>query len=478
MGARILAAAPIRPLADYAAVWGLTPSDADAGPITIGTSVLVGNIAGALMIGNSGNKVDQAAELIYSLTDTGGGTSVASLSAAGAGVAINLNPAIGQGVGIGQEPFHPFVGMEMRDPLGSLYSEYRGSVSSTLFSDFYCSPTGGFFTEAWAATGAVGGFWNPNPLDGVSDVSWGFHRTTTTGGKSWIGVYIADGTNTPNAIIAGKGLDTFLAGNNGSVGIGATTTPSAKLHVFGGTVASSSPAFRLDQTWNNAAVGFTGALLQYTRTAAHFTSLPLAIKIGSDTLYSWDVSGNFKIDARTPGFGEVLINSSSTTTNNIILSHGSSAGAALTANQTTGAGNLDIDVKVADGSSNSTIRFGRNVSTSGAVGAFFYSGATLNAFIGGGGNSYIALAAGARFGVGKNNPAVTFDVTGDIQLSGTMKLGGTVVGSLPAASTWPGSLVYVTDLNSTTYGAAAVGGGSNKGVVFSDGGGWFICGAH
>jgi hypothetical protein len=55
------------------------------------------------------------------------------------------------------------------------------------------------------------------------------------------------------------------------------------------------------------------------------------------------------------------------------------------------------------------------------------------------------------------------------------KLPSSTVGSLPAAGTaGAGSLHYVTGLNSTAAGSVAAGGGSNKGVVVSDGSDWRI----
>lgn len=50
----------------------------------------------------------------------------------------------------------------------------------------------------------------------------------------------------------------------------------------------------------------------------------------------------------------------------------------------------------------------------------------------------------------------------------------TVAGAGSAASAGPGALHYVTDLNATTVGSVAAGGGTNDGVVVSDGTAWRI----
>lgn len=62
----------------------------------------------------------------------------------------------------------------------------------------------------------------------------------------------------------------------------------------------------------------------------------------------------------------------------------------------------------------------------------------------------------------------TWNLFGHVRLS-------TVVASLPSAATvGAGAKAFVTDANSTTFGAAAAGGGANKVPVFSDGAGWKI----
>lgn len=50
----------------------------------------------------------------------------------------------------------------------------------------------------------------------------------------------------------------------------------------------------------------------------------------------------------------------------------------------------------------------------------------------------------------------------------------TVAGAGSAATAGAGALHYVTDLNATTAGSTAAGGGSNKGVIVSDGSNWKI----
>jgi hypothetical protein len=56
-----------------------------------------------------------------------------------------------------------------------------------------------------------------------------------------------------------------------------------------------------------------------------------------------------------------------------------------------------------------------------------------------------------------------------------VKTVATVVASLPSAATaGTGARAFVTDASVNTFGSAAVGGGTNKVPVYSDGSGWLI----
>jgi hypothetical protein len=55
--------------------------------------------------------------------------------------------------------------------------------------------------------------------------------------------------------------------------------------------------------------------------------------------------------------------------------------------------------------------------------------------------------------------------------------GGVTVANLPAASSWQGSIAFVTDATLTAItglGLAVTGGGANKVPVYSDGTNWII----
>ena len=77
-----------------------------------------------------------------------------------------------------------------------------------------------------------------------------------------------------------------LAGS-GYVPLGGGTMTGA-LTIASGTLTASAPALNITQTWNNAAVAFTGARITITKTA-NLASKPLAVNInGTDAFYVSD----------------------------------------------------------------------------------------------------------------------------------------------------------------------------------------------
>ena len=77
-----------------------------------------------------------------------------------------------------------------------------------------------------------------------------------------------------------------------------------------------------------------------------------------------------------------------------------------------------------------------------------------------------------------NNQVVSLGETGwpgNIVVSGTVKPGVYTTLTIPSAATaGVGARAFVTDATSTTFGAAYVGGSTNKMPVFSNGTGWYI----
>jgi hypothetical protein len=68
---------------------------------------------------------------------------------------------------------------------------------------------------------------------------------------------------------------------------GAFTTLSAN----NGTLTASAPVLDLSQTWNNAAVTFTGILATFTNTASNAASRLIDLRVGADSFFSVNRSG-------------------------------------------------------------------------------------------------------------------------------------------------------------------------------------------
>ena len=72
----------------------------------------------------------------------------------------------------------------------------------------------------------------------------------------------------------------------------------------GGTVTASSPLIDMVQTWNNAAVAFTGLRFNFTDTASNFSSYVLDIKVNNSSVFS------VRKDAQAYIFGNAIVSSS------------------------------------------------------------------------------------------------------------------------------------------------------------------------
>lgn len=75
----------------------------------------------------------------------------------------------------------------------------------------------------------------------------------------------------------------------GSLGCMAGTSwdnTNRSLTLTGATVTTSKPILNLTQTWNNAGVDFTGALITITSTASSATSYPLRVRVGAVDIFT------------------------------------------------------------------------------------------------------------------------------------------------------------------------------------------------
>lgn len=75
--------------------------------------------------------------------------------------------------------------------------------------------------------------------------------------------------------------------------IGTARTWTASQTIAGATVTASTPLLNITQTWNNAAVSFTGIYANIVNTASTaLTSYPLQIQVGGSDILRISVAGN------------------------------------------------------------------------------------------------------------------------------------------------------------------------------------------
>ena len=71
-----------------------------------------------------------------------------------------------------------------------------------------------------------------------------------------------------------------------STGASGTTPLSGPLSITGGTATTNTPVLSATQTWNNAAVTFTGWQLNVTDTASNASSLLMDLQVGGVSVFS------------------------------------------------------------------------------------------------------------------------------------------------------------------------------------------------
>lgn len=79
---------------------------------------------------------------------------------------------------------------------------------------------------------------------------------------------------------------------------------SGPLSITGGTVTANNPILSATQTWNNAAVTFTGWRLNVTDTASNAASLLLDLQVGGSSRFSVAKNGNLRTNVITTDVSE------------------------------------------------------------------------------------------------------------------------------------------------------------------------------
>jgi hypothetical protein len=165
------------------------------------------------------------------------------------------------------------------------------------------------------------------------------------------------------------------------IGLGTTDTPTFKGAILAtGTITASTPAIDISQTWNNAAVTFTGMKFNAVDTASSASSLLMDLQVGGTSKFKVSKSGS-------------LTGNAATLSSNVILSGYISAGASANmliscdhtfASRATGAnGNSGSIVDVTSNSGHTGLlqswtRAGTIVSSVGTTGSLFVYNANDN----------------------------------------------------------------------------------------------------
>ncbi|WP_313319529.1 tail fiber domain-containing protein [Stenotrophomonas sp.] len=84
---------------------------------------------------------------------------------------------------------------------------------------------------------------DPQPGTNSATSQFRFFRNTNTTGSARFTVYLGDGSASNNAVIAGKGANSYVCANNGNFGVGTAAAVGAKLVVAGDYAPSTDNTF-------------------------------------------------------------------------------------------------------------------------------------------------------------------------------------------------------------------------------------------
>lgn len=246
--------------------------------------------------------------------------------------------------------------------------------------------------------------------------------------------------------------------------------------VAAGTATANTPALNVTQTWNNAAVTFTGWRFNVTDTASNAASLLMDLQVGGGSRFSVTKSGTVNINLPatntsalnvTAGGGGVIASFNQVA----IQSTGSSVTFGTTNFGPFTIGSIGTGQTVIAGSTNNPIvlaplfniteqRNGTNAQTFRVYNTFTDA------------SNYERLSVDWTSNVAYIRPQNAG--TGSARLFVPVT-GSTTVASLPAAATaGAGARAFVTDATVTIFASTVVGGGANAVPVVSNGTNWII----
>lgn len=374
---------------------------------------------------------------------------------------------------------------------GTAYSSGSGTYSNASVATYLSNYDGGInFTASPAVITGLGNISSANFTfaNGVNILS------TVNAGGSYANADVATYLAANSAIYLGNPVTRYPnQANVTQMFVGNTTTIGAGYNQLGGTYIL-----------NNAYFGANGAMYaRNTQTGA------AQLSVGSGSFNFAGTTGavtansvqSFALWGQLNSSGLVTYNGIGITSAGTLTVQGASG---LVTSQTTGAlfnttattinlGGAATAINMGTSATNPVVTLGSSgtgtlvLGNATATGSFTASGNVTAASVttlGSGGNisgvgnivgitSNTTITAGAYVTSFLSNGAV-INNTGSV-VATVITTTPTTVGALPAAATsGAGARAFVTDANSTTFGAAAVGGSTNKVPVYSDGSAWYI----
>jgi hypothetical protein len=226
------------------------------------------------------------------------------------------------------------------------------------------------------------------------------------------------------------------------------------LTINGATVTASHPVLELSQTWNNAAVTFTGLSFNAVNTASNAASLLFNLQLNGATVFNVSRSGSIGLTT-----GAQLGFSTTGIVNWTDLFLTRSAAATLRLGLSDNAAPVAQSLVVQNVVAGTTNTAGANWTLKGSAGTGT-----------GAGGSIIFQTAPAD-GSGSAQNAFVTAVT--IDSPGTLRVKGFTVATLPAAGT-AGRIAYVSDQLTAcpALGGTFTGGGAVVCKAFDDGTNW------
>ena len=306
-------------------------------------------------------------------------------------------------------------------------------------------------------------------------------------------------TNTVTATAPG-GSTTQIQYNNAGVFAGASglTTNGTELTIASGTKTASAPLLDMSQTWNNAAVTFTGLKLNVTDTASNAASLLFDIGTGggtyvsrfnirkdgyitmADSTIAWGTTGL----TLTRGSGLNLLISSTVSAGQSGIAIANGTGIAYTASTNAytsqdlfltrrAAANLRLGAADAAAPVAQTLSVQSVVAgTTNTAGANLTITGSQGTGTGVGGSIIFQVAPAGSTGTAQNALAttLTLDSVGSVRVVRAL-----TVATLPGTPL-AGMIARVTDALAPTIGMTVAGGGAAYALVNYNGANWTVIG--